>query len=167
MFQMSIVPDFSGSPEPRRDRPAQTSGFETFDEMIMAALIFGRLRSIGAFDEVVKLLAEDCEMVCPSPAGHSPFHGNYAGRDEVIAALRESFAVVQFSGIEPISIAGEGDTVVANWHAMAHGRGVAPIRVEGMAQMRFRNRLIYHYQNHSDTASMVAMSGFRQEDIDG
>ena len=163
---MSVLPEFPGVPEPRRDRPAQTSGFETFEEMMMCGVLLSKLRAFGAFDDLAKYFAEDCEMVCPSPAGLSPFHGNYSGRDAIIAALRESYAVVQFSDIEPISLAAEGDTVVINWRCLAHGRGAEPIKVEGMAQVRFRNRLIYHYQNHSDTASMVAMSGFRQEAID-
>ena len=107
---MSVLPEFPGVPEPRRDRPAQTSGFETFEEMMMCGVLLSKLRAFGAFDDLAKYFAEDCEMVCPSPAGLSPF--------------------------------------------------------QGMAQVRFRNRLNYHYQNHSDTASMVAMSGFRQEAID-
>ena len=136
-------------------------GFESREEMIAHAIRMMRWRGEGRFDDLAKNMTEDCEMYFPGVPGQNPFNGTFRGRAACIGAMRENFVMIEFVDLRARSALAEGDTVIVNWACRMRNRGTGPMMpVDGMARVRFRDRLMYYYSNHLDTAVVGALAEF-------
>lgn len=161
---MTIRPTSGGDDffhDPPRIDAAQASGFATRGPMIQQAIHMMHLRGEGRFAELAELMTDDIEMVFPGTPGQSPFNGTFRGKEACLAAMKANFTLIEFIGLECRSVLADGNTVVVNWACKMRNRGTGPeIPVEGMARVRFRDRRIFFYGNHLDTAALAALAQF-------
>jgi ketosteroid isomerase-like protein len=83
-------------------------------------------RAIGRGDLAAfgSQLADEVELEIVGPAA-IPFNGRWAGRDAVVAAVRDNFGKIEWQRPDLHTVAAQGDTVVAAARERGRVRGAA------------------------------------------